>query len=303
MRAPTRKSTLDYIFVLRPALMPPVWTVFLLGNGFRATHLPEPVHWPLVLGFGMLTCLFGAVYLLNQYFDVESDRRNNKLHFFPMGLIGKRAARVYYVSLNVMALALAAAVSLRVFLVALIIIVLGVAYSADPWRWKDRAYPALLANAAAHGTLVFLVGWFISAGKPGEGVMNSLPYFFAVGAIYILTAIPDTQGDLEVGKRTLAVVLGRERAARWALGWYWASVLLAFWNLDLLFVIAALPLAYVFIKAAAGRPEAAIRAVRWAVGLLSLVACLYFPWYLAILVVGYYLTRRYYRWRFDLAYP
>jgi 4-hydroxybenzoate polyprenyltransferase len=303
MRAPTQRSPLDYVFVLRPALMPPVWTIFLLGNGFRATHLPEHFHGSVVLGFCMLTCLSGAVYLLNQYFDVESDRQNNKLHFFPLGLISKRAARLYYAVLNVMALALATALSLRVLLVGLILIVLGVAYSADPWRWKDRAYPALLANAAGHGTLVFLVGWFISAGKLGEGLLNSLPYFFAVGAIYILTSIPDTEGDEAAGKRTLAVVLGRARAARWALGWYWASVLLAFWNLDLLFVIAALPLAYLFIKAAAGGPEAAIRAVRWAVGLLSLVACLYFPWYLAVLVVGYLLTRRYYRWRFDLAFP
>lgn len=303
MREPTRPSALDYIFVLRPALMPPVWTIFLLGNGFRATQLPERFHSALALGFGMLFLLFGGVYLLNQYFDVETDRRNRKLHFFPLGLISKRGGRIYYLLLNAAALALAYAISLRVLLIALCVIVLGVAYSADPWRWKDRAYPALWANATAHGTLVFLIGWFISGGKLGEGMLRSLPYFFAVGSIYILTAIPDTEGDDHSGKRTLAVALGRPRAARWALGWYWASVLVAFYNIDLLFLLAALPLAYLFVRASGGAPDRAAKTVRWAVGLLSLVACIYFPWYLALLVAGYLVTRRYYRWRFDLAYP
>jgi len=303
MREPARKSALDYIFVLRPVLMPPVWTAFLLGNGFRATHLPQHVSEPLVLGFVMLFLLFGGVYLLNQYFDVKTDRQNRKLHFFPLGLITKREARVYYLVLNVLAIALAYAVSLRVLLVALMVAVLGVAYSADPWRWKDRGYPALWANAAAHGTLVFLAGWFISGGKLGEGLLRSLPYFCAVGAIYILTTIPDTDGDERSGKRTLAVTLGRPRAARWALGWYWASILTAVYNIDLLFLLAALPVAYLFMKAASGDPDSAMRAVRWAVGLLSLVACIYFPWYLAVLAVGFLVTRRYYRWRFDLTYP
>jgi 4-hydroxybenzoate polyprenyltransferase len=303
MREPTHPSAFDYIFVLRPALMPPVWTVFLLGNGFRATHLPERFHPALALGFGMLFFLAGGVYLLNQYCDVETDRHNRKLHFFPLGLISKRAGLIYYLLINAVALTLAYAISLRVLLIALCAVILGVAYSADPWRWKDRAYPALWANATAHGTLVFLIGWFISGGKLGEGMLRSLPYFFAVGSIYILTAIPDTDGDERSGKRTLAVVLGSPRAARWALGWYWASVLVAFYNIDLLFLLAALPLAYLFIKAAGGAPERAVQTVRWAVGLLSLVACIYFPWYLIVLVAGYLITRRYYRWRFDLAYP
>lgn len=303
MREPTRGNVLDYIFVLRPVLMPPVWTVYLLGNGYRATHLPERLSLPLLLGFAMLSLLSGAAYLLNQYFDVETDRQNRKLHFFPLGLISKKAARAYYAILNVCALVLAYAVSLRVLLCASIVIVMGVAYSADPWRWKDRAYPALWANAAAHGTIVFLVGWFITGGKLGEGLLRSLPYFFAVGAIYMLTTIPDTVGDELSGKRTLAVVLGRARAARWALGWYWAAVLTGFYNIDLLFLMAALPVAYLFIKAAGGAPESATRAVRWAVGLLSLSACIYFPWYLALLLVGYWTTRRYYRSRFDLTYP
>jgi chlorophyll synthase len=303
MKHPAGKSPLDYIFVLRPALMPPVWTVFLLGNGFRATRFPARVDIELALAFGMLTLLFGAVYLFNQVYDIEGDRDNHKLFFLPLGLISVRAARIYYVALNIAALALAGAVSFTLFLLAAMILVLGVAYSAPPWRWKDRAYPALLANAFAHGTLVFLAGWLITGGMPGEGVIRSLPYLFAVGAIYLLTTIPDTPGDQKAGKRTLAVTLGPARTARWALGWYWASVLTAIYNIDLLFLLAALPVAYLFIRASGGAPELAIRAVRWAVGLLSLVACIYYPWYLAVLALGFALTRLYYRRRFELRYP
>jgi len=303
MKTPEGKNFLDYFFVLRPALMPPVWTIFLLGAGFRATQLPEAVTPHLIAAFVAIFWLAGGIYLLNQYFDIESDRINQKLHFLPLGLVSKSAALFLYILLNVAALAVAMWISLELFLLSLIIVMMGIAYSAPPWHWKNKPYAALIANAAGHGSVVFLFGWLLTNGPLPEGLVNSLPYFLAVGAIYLLTTIPDTEGDEQAGKRTLAVALGRVRCARWALGWYWGAVLTAFYTTDLLFLLAALPVAYLFIKAAKGDPERAVAAVRWSVGLLSVMACIYFPWYAAVLIVGFLGTRWYYKRRFGLIYP
>lgn len=303
MKTPEGKNLLDYFFVLRPVLMMPVWTIFLLGAGFRASHLPDRITLDLVLTYLLMFWLFGAVYLLNQYFDTESDRLNIKLHFLPLGLVSKPAAMFLCILLNVTALAVAPIVSLPAVVLTVLIVLLGIAYSAPPWRLKDRPYAALIANATAHGSTVFLFGWFAAGGSILEGAITSLPYFLAVGAIYLLTTVPDTEGDLVVGKRTLAVVMGRPRAARWAFGWYLAAVLLAIYTLDLLFLLAALPVALFFYRAARGDADVAKQTVRWAVGLLSAVACIYYPWYALVLVGGFFATRSYYKRRFDLVYP
>lgn len=303
MKTPTGKNVLDYLFVLRPVLMMPVWTIFLLGSAFRATQLPDRITADLILGCLILFWLFGAVYLLNQYFDIESDRLNNKLHFLPLGLVSKQVAIFLCVILNVAALGASLTVSLPFFALAILIALLGIAYSAPPWRLKDRPYAALIANALAHGSIVFLFGWSAAHGSLAEGLIISLPYFFAVGAIYILTTVPDIDGDAASGKRTLAVVMGRTRAARWAFGWYLASVLLAIYSLDLLFLLAAIPVALFFYRASRGDAAIATQTVRWSVGLLSLVACIYYPWYALVLLAGFFATRAYYRRRFDLIYP
>jgi 4-hydroxybenzoate polyprenyltransferase len=303
MRAPDQSHPLDYFFVLRPVLLVPVWTVFLRGAAFDSLPLPAPLSAQLV---GMLVAsawLFGAVYVLNQYFDIETDRANQKLHFLPLGLVSRGAAIYLYVSLTAGALLVAGWISGKVLGLCLAVAVLGYLYSAPPWRLKDRPFWALFANTAAHGTLVFLLGWFLTPRAGFAGLVASLPYFFAVGAIYILTTVPDVEGDRAAGKKTLSVHLGTRRAARWALGWYWAGVLVALYTLDLLFLMVAVPLAYLFVRAADGTPRRARSTVRWAVGGLSLAACVHYPWYLAVLAAGFLITRRYYRWRFDLRYP
>lgn len=300
---PQHKHVTDLLFVLRPALWPPVWTIFLLAAGTQDEQMPLPVTFDLVLGFLVLSGLFGAVFVLNQYFDIESDRSNQKLHFLPHGLISKTVALWLYGVLTALSLSAAIYISPTFGLLAGIIIILGVMYSAPPFRLKDRSIPALLANATAHGSLVYLCGWCLSERSIGAGLEASLPYFFAVGAIYILTTIPDLEGDRDSGKITLSVHLGAARAGRWALGWYWAGLLMAFYAVDLLFVLAALPLAYLFMKSGDGNPRHAIRAVRWAVGTLSAAACVLYPGYALILIIGFLATRTYYRWRFDIAYP
>jgi 4-hydroxybenzoate polyprenyltransferase len=303
MKAPRKGHPLDYIFVLRPVLLVPVWTVFLRGAAFNSLPLPAPLSAQLVAMLVAAAWLFGAVYALNQCFDIDTDRANRKLHFLPLGLVSRGAAVYLYISLTAGALLVAGWISWKVLALCVAVAVLGYLYSAPPWRLKGRPFWALFANTTAHGTLVFLLGWSLTPRGGWAGLVASLPYFFAVGAIYILTTVPDVEGDRAAGKRTLSVHLGTHRAARWALGWYWAAVLVAFYNLDLLFLLAALPLIYLFVRSADGTPRRASAAVRWAVGSLSVAACVHYPWYLAVLAVGFLVTRRYYRWRFDLRYP
>jgi chlorophyll synthase len=307
MKQPTTGHPLDFIFVLRPVLLVPVWTICLCGAALDTRHIPTSLSTETVVVLFALTALFGGVFIINQYYDVETDRLNGKGHFLPLGLISPRQCVIYYVLLNVAAFALLAGLSPRFVLLAGLILVLGFLYSAPPWRLKDRAFAALVANAMAHGSIVFLFGWF--SAHDGTHVdyaatgLGSLPYFFAVGAVYLLTTVPDRWGDEQTGKQTLAVIMGPQRTARWALGWFAAALLLGFYTLDLLFVLAALATLPSVYGAREGGSVQVARAVKWTVVGLSAVACIPYPLYAAFLLAGYALTRVYYKWRFDLKYP
>ena len=73
----------DYIFLMRPALMPAVWSLFLFGlchapGNVQTTNTPH-----MFLSLGLLTLVMGAGYIHNQLHDIESDRINNKLFLLP----------------------------------------------------------------------------------------------------------------------------------------------------------------------------------------------------------------------------
>lgn len=290
----------DYCFFLRPPLLVPVWTLFLLGYGTAGTFWPsDPALWAGLLA---MTAVFGGAFVLNQCFDLKSDERNQKCLFLTSGLIGRKAAFRYYAALNLLALG-CVYLAPRSGAFVVLVMILGVIYSAPPWRWKDRPFLALAVNAFAHGYLAYLSGSAAAGPLNFDSSVAALPYVCGVSAVYLLTTIPDREGDREEGKHTLAVIWGPERTARWAMGWFLAALLLATYEVDLLFLLAVLPAAIPLVQAGRGRFDKIRAAVTWPVLGLSVAAALLQPWYALLLVAGYWATRSYYRRRWGRTYP
>ncbi|HMA77425.1 MAG TPA: hypothetical protein VKO43_08955, partial [Candidatus Krumholzibacteriaceae bacterium] len=86
MSSTTEKKSLplDYIFLTRPIILIPVWTFFLLG-AYHATDIAEKSmrNHLLLCGILSFTALIGAVYIINQITDKETDLANNKLFLIP----------------------------------------------------------------------------------------------------------------------------------------------------------------------------------------------------------------------------
>jgi len=116
----SKDTILDHLFILRPMLHLPVWTIAILGyyshHPAESGRLDIPIL--LLLGSG----LFGAVFLINQIFDIESDRINNKLHFLPKGYVKINIAWIMIVLLNVFSLIAAFFISAGVGLASLMIV-------------------------------------------------------------------------------------------------------------------------------------------------------------------------------------
>lgn len=296
----------DYFFVLRPVLWLPVWTVSLLGARSALRHqagttLGTRSNLLLILTGALL---FGAVYLLNQIFDIESDRVNRKLRFLPEKLISVTAAVRETVLLNMAALIVAFSVSIQTGWLAASIVILGILYSAPPFRLKNHPLGGLLANMLAHGSIVFWLGWSFIGKLSGTAVLQSLPYFLSVGGIYLNTTVPDIPGDARAGKRTLAVIWGPKWTRLLAVLLVTTAALAAYRVHEVPLLVAALASLPPFLLALLqNSTRLTILSTKLALVVLSAFACYYSPPYLLILIVGFLATRLYYRRRFGLVYP
>jgi 4-hydroxybenzoate polyprenyltransferase len=290
----------DFFFVLRPVLMPPVWTILLLGYHRAPFNYAVPTY----LLFILIFFLVGAIYLLNQIFDIESDRINKKLFFLSEGYISKKSALIETVFLNFLSIIPAYFISWRLGILFSLGLMLGFFYSVPPWAFKNRPYLGFFSNAFGHGSLIFLIGWsgkdFISA----QTLFFSLPYFFAVGAVYLNTTFPDREGDKKISKSTLAVKWNARKVLLLSTILVFLAIISSLFLGDFPFLIASLFCFPFFIHMNFRLTEkSAILASKVAVLFLSLVACYFFLWYLAILVFGFFITRKYYEKRFKIKYP
>lgn len=293
---------IDYIFSTRPVLFMPVWTAAILGAGQAAGHrLSIETAGSLLFASA---CLFGAVYLVNQIFDKESDRINDKGYFLSREIISVPEAVVITAGLNFAALAIAFLISGYAFVLFAAIVVLGIIYSAPPLRLKDRAWAGLLANMLAHGSIVYLIGagWVEELGY--REIIRSLPYFFAVGGIYLNTTLPDVEGDRQAGKRTVAVVYGQRFAQGLALVFVLVAASISIFTRDYDFLLPAV-LALPFFALALDKKSVkfSIWGTKAALLLLSVSAVLYYYWYALILAAGFLAVRIYHKRRFGVQYP
>lgn len=294
----------DYLFLTRPMLMPPVWTIALLGFG-RAQQATGAHDWGATLvPIGLFSVLTGGVYVQNQLYDIEGDRANGKLFLLAQGVISVAAARrfafllffVAVVSAWLSSFWLGATISLSAFL--------GIAYNVPPFRWKDRPYPGYLYNAGIYGVIVFLVGWGAIAPITSEALIATTPYFFGVGAIYLNTTLPDIPGDRASGKRTLGVAWGFKPTALVACGLLVIGFGIGVVLEDVFFSFpAALALPLFVYMAWKGSVEAVAQATKLGVFALAIPAMVLCPPYILLLTVLFFGSKPYYRNRFGMTYP
>ncbi len=297
-----KHTVLDYLFFSRPVLLPPVWSIALLGVVSAGPSIITPWHW--IAFFVQLSFLFGAVYTLNQIFDVESDRTNQKLFFLPEQLIPTANAWSFTLVLNLSALALAFDFGLAYLMLTLAIIVLGILYSAGSRAWKNDPFAGFAANVIAHGSIVYAMGVAFAGADPALFWMRGTGYALAVGGVFLATTVADIEGDRRAGKQTIAVKLGAKAAMVLAVMLVIGATVMAISRDDPWLYIPAICVLPIFARATLSDIDTwAPRAAKSGVLALSIAAVVAFPAYLAILVAGFFGTRLFFRWRFGMTYP
>jgi 4-hydroxybenzoate polyprenyltransferase len=297
----------DYIFLVRPMILIPVWTFFILGayHGMQGSENPDVVA--LVIGVLSFTALLGAIYIVNQITDRDNDRVNRKLFLIPDEIISVRAAWIEAAVLVTLSFLLGIFLSPSFMIVLAASLALGAAYSLEPVRLKRRTVLDVAANAAGNGILNTLAGW-IALGAALSGWPVLIPYPFAVASVHLATTIADIEGDARTGLHTSGVMLGPRAGMHLSTGLMIAAALAAaaVGNKPALYAsLFSLPF-FIIPRRSRGRmrpPGVVLFPVKAATLIYAIVAGFLFPLYIPFLAVVILLTRRYYRTRFEMTYP
>jgi 4-hydroxybenzoate polyprenyltransferase len=322
VRIPLRKI-LDCFFLLRIPLLVPVWTILMLGwitgtslavpGGFLAgsSALSWEV-WRVLVAFSLIVA---SIYVVNQIVDIESDRINRKLFLLPHGFVSVRTAWILAVvcALAGLAIAVFSVASIPIIIIFLLSLILGTMYNLPPVQLKNRALGGVAANALGHGMLTFLVGWYIANGENSiglstllTGLLSGLAPALANGAVYLATTIPDAGGDRQTGKRTFCVAYGEKKTAIASALLCSGAFISSFAMQHHLWVMAVpsgISLVLFMLFAASTKREHAFKAFKWPVFLLSAFVAFFAPEYGILILLTFFGSKAYYKWRFNINYP
>ncbi len=297
---------LDLFYAARPMLHLPIWSIYLVSLFYHHQLSHEHFGWAnagLLIGLSLMA---SGAYFLNQIYDYDSDRINRKLGFLHLGFLTKRELMVAYLMVSLVAIGWALLGSLLLLIVFLQLFVLGYVYSVPPLRLKDRPFAGLAANAYSFGFLIpFTVMPELTLHNANLLHWDKPIYFFlAVASIYLLTTLPDREGDRATGKRTIAVVMNHRVVKLLAFLLMLCGAYVANRSqlslLTLVSLVSALPIAVtLFVRS----EKLELFAAKLPILLLTLLAGYFYSGYLLFIVVLLILTRIYYKKRFDLVYP
>lgn len=178
---------------------------YYLGSAGLHILTPASIRASMVV-FGVVA----ANNIFNDYRDVAADGINQPNRPIPSGQVSKNTAFLYFLLLGISTLSLAVSLGPYFAATALILLLLGVAYTC--WLKNTvllgNGYVALMAF-----TPILYGGWAANQVTPGHGFASIL-IFLLVFANEILKTIWDAEGDIGTGTQTITTALGVSKAVR-----------------------------------------------------------------------------------------
>lgn len=300
----------DYLFVLRPTLFFPTWTMYLMGVIIATNDDINSISFlpdlELIYYLLLFTMLMGALFIMNQLVDVKTDKINEKLFLIADDHISYNFAKWEMVILLIIFFIGSLGNILFLLCGLLQLLFWGILYDYQPFNWKGKPLLGILSNMMG-GLLSMLMGWSIIHSFQEISVqvlLDFLPYLLAFASVYLLTTIPDEKGDELDNKDTMVVKHGVKMTLLFALILMILTIFIAIVNMDFKILIPSLlSLPFFTIAYFKETVKETLRAIRYGVFFLSMVVVVFHIWYLGLVTITFFLSRWYYKNRFDLNYP
>ncbi|MCW8848678.1 MAG: UbiA family prenyltransferase [Melioribacteraceae bacterium] len=163
----------------------------------------------ITAGFLSVFAISASILVLNDYFDVETDKINAPDRPIASNLVTPYEALIFSILLLLIGLLLSYFLSTPTFISAIILLIIGFLYN---WRFKKSGLPGNLMVSFSVG-MTFVYGG-VSVGLP----FNKIAWFFGIISALIdlgeeiAADSMDMEGDKLINSNSLAIKYGRDTA-------------------------------------------------------------------------------------------
>lgn len=204
-----RKRMLGLFRLFRFELPLTAGVCVILGELLALGTLPTTAE--ILLGFLSFFFISAAALILNDYFDLETDKINAPERPLPAGLVTDRDVILLSISVTILGFTTGYLIGFEALLAVVLVWAVGFLYN---WRFKKAGFVGNLMVSFSVG-MTFIFGG-ITVDRPFEIIV----WFFAIIVSLInlgeeiAADAMDIEGDRKAGSRSLALVFGREKALK-----------------------------------------------------------------------------------------
>jgi len=190
------------------------------------------VRWGVAWAFLAAAILIqSATNMFNEYFDYRRGLDTEEMVGIAGTIVRDGVAPGVVLGLGIgfttaaiaLGLYISASSSWWVFLAGLGCIGVAVLYSAGPMPLSYTPFGELAAGTTMGPGMMLIAVYAMSGAIPSLAVLVSIPMGLLIGAINFANNLRDREQDKEGGRRTLAILLGRDRARRLLAGIFAAA--------------------------------------------------------------------------------
>lgn len=211
----------NYLRLGRPYYVLPVIAAAIAG--YYSSSSTHPLYKSGIVGF-VFFLLGIACWSANEIADRHSDARGRMKKIWGLyvsggttivsaGIIPIKSATVFAITFALFGLIIAAFLGVIFWLLSVLFLVIGLAYSLKPVRLKEKGVLGLAAVASAYGLVAFTAGWIAGGQKPTtECLLFSGMLSITVFGFEGLAHLTDYEQDLRNNEKTISVSLGQKTA-------------------------------------------------------------------------------------------
>lgn len=158
--------------------------------------------------------VMSSVFIFNQYFDIDTDMNNEVKSKLPLtsGTISKRMGILIISCFLILGLGIAYFVDKTFFLLLVVLNILGVSYSAYPFRFKSRPGFDIITNLLGMAMIPYLAGWSLIGDISEASMLLGALIILAHVWAHILQQVKDYEADKSADLTTVVVFLGKKQS-------------------------------------------------------------------------------------------